>query len=150
MGYSLHICVVQQPGDTDMKREGGRGGGWKVMAFVLQGQPGEMGKPGEKVSCGVGISSWSRTALPAKWPKFGIRDCHRKFQACSLLHVLLRSSVGFLSGLLALPQSCGHCPRPLEKRDGGWRGQLLHAAVGYEHKCQPLLLLSIALRWYFT
>lgn len=52
--------------------KGGREGvevAGRWMYFVLQGQPGEMGEPGEKVSCGVSISSWSRTALPAKWPK---------------------------------------------------------------------------------
>ncbi|KAI6078831.1 hypothetical protein LUU34_00360600 [Aix galericulata] len=35
-----------------------------------------MGEPGEKVSCGVGISSWSRTVVPARWPKSSTGDCH--------------------------------------------------------------------------
>lgn len=62
-----HLCGAASWGHRheEGEREGGEMAG-KWMVFVLQGQPGEMGEPGEKVSCGVDISSWSRTALPAK------------------------------------------------------------------------------------
>lgn len=44
-----------------------KGGGWMMDLFVLQGQPGEMGEPGEKVRCGVRLNHWHRTVSSAKW-----------------------------------------------------------------------------------
>lgn len=66
------------------------------MVSVFQGQPGEMGEPGEKVSCGAGVSSWSRTVLPDKWPKSITGDCHMKvniYWVSPVLHFLPGSSV---------------------------------------------------------
>lgn len=37
MGYCFNTGVVQHPGDTSMRREGGRGGGWKVDVFCFAG-----------------------------------------------------------------------------------------------------------------
>lgn len=53
--------------------------------FVLQGQPGEMGEPGEKVRCGVRLSHWHRTVSPAKWPKSSTEGYHREVKSLAAM-----------------------------------------------------------------